>query len=435
MSKAWVLLAMICGPAAGLERNIADFPTCDSAAKGAEVTALNPLDDTDCSTGGGTADPHPCWCDGSGTWRSITDLDGLSTPVAIAEGGTGATTATGALTNLGIANHDLLAVNSAGSIMSLSASSASLELESTAVSGERWFVNSTSAGLFSVSAVGFGSLATINTGGLLTATDFTCVGCVDVSSETNLAVSSPITLTGDTVGLETLAGDVTGTIGATVVGDNSHAHTGLTLSGIDISDDTNLAVVSPVTLTGDTVGLETLGGDVTGTIAATVVGNDSHSHTDSTVGALALAGDVTGTTSASVVGNDSHDHTSSTLTPFPSGTKMVFFQASCPSGWTQVTTAALDGSALRVETGTGGGSGGSADISAANTGSSTSANVSNHSHSVNVDSVTTTTVQSGTGATVVKDVASGSTGSTEDFSTHNHTLAFKFANVVICSSP
>ncbi|MFA6314991.1 MAG: hypothetical protein WC648_01295 [Candidatus Paceibacterota bacterium] len=60
-----------------------------------------------------------------------------------------------------------------------------------------------------------------------------------------------------------LAGDVTGTLSATVVGDNSHTHDSTTISGLgtadisglDISDDTNLAVTYPVVLTGDTVSL------------------------------------------------------------------------------------------------------------------------------------------------------------------------------------
>ena len=45
--------------------------------------------------------------------------------------------------------------------------------------------------------------------------------------------------------------------------------------------------------------------------------------------------------------------------PFPSGTKMVFYQASAPTGWTQDTAAALANTALSVVTGTGGGTGGS----------------------------------------------------------------------------
>lgn len=39
----------------------------------------------------------------------------------------------------------------------------------------------------------------------MAATDLSCTACVDISSETNLAVTSPITLTGDTVGCATCA--------------------------------------------------------------------------------------------------------------------------------------------------------------------------------------------------------------------------------------
>src|SRR3990167_6538280 len=52
-----------------------------------------------------------------------------------------------------------------------------------------------------------------------------------------------------------VAGDVTGTLSATVVGNDSHDHTSATISVIDISADTNLAVTAPVTLTGDTLSL------------------------------------------------------------------------------------------------------------------------------------------------------------------------------------
>ena len=52
-----------------------------------------------------------------------------------------------------------------------------------------------------------------------------------------------------------LAGDVTGTLSATVVGNDSHDHTGATLSGVDISSDTNLAGDAEVVLTGDSLSL------------------------------------------------------------------------------------------------------------------------------------------------------------------------------------
>jgi hypothetical protein len=56
----------------------------------------------------------------------------------------------------------------------------------------------------------------------------------------------------------TLSGDVSGsgaTSITTTVADDSHAHTGTTLSGIDISSDTNLAGDSEVVLTGDSLSL------------------------------------------------------------------------------------------------------------------------------------------------------------------------------------
>lgn len=55
-----------------------------------------------------------------------------------------------------------------------------------------------------------------------------------------------------------LGGDATGTVGAVVVSDDSHAHTTTTLSGIDISADTNLAVTAPIVLTDDTLSITVL---------------------------------------------------------------------------------------------------------------------------------------------------------------------------------
>ncbi len=48
-------------------------------------------------------------------------------------------------------------------------------------------------------------------------------------------------------------GDVTISAGAWAVEDDSHAHTSSSISGIDISADTNLAVTAPIILTGDTI--------------------------------------------------------------------------------------------------------------------------------------------------------------------------------------
>ena len=55
--------------------------------------------------------------------------------------------------------------------------------------------------------------------------------------------------------------------------------------------------------------------------------------------------------------------------PFASGTKMVFYQASAPTGWTQDTAAALSDAAFRVTTGSGAGTGGSDTFQTTFTGS------------------------------------------------------------------
>ena len=77
-----------------------------------------------------------------------------------------------------------------------------------------------------------------------------------------------------------------------------------------------------------------------------------------------------------------------------SGTTMMFYQASAPTGWTQDTTASLDGRALRVETGQGGGSGGSHDLaSPPSTSHSHSTPSHSHSHTLSAGSHTLTTSQ------------------------------------------
>ena len=65
-----------------------------------------------------------------------------------------------------------------------------------------------------------------------------------------------------------LGGDVTGTLSASVVGNDSHDHTGATLSGLDISDDTNLTGGLGLTLTGDDMACDTASGSVFGCLAS-----------------------------------------------------------------------------------------------------------------------------------------------------------------------
>lgn len=83
--------------------------------------------------------------------------------------------------------------------------------------------------------------------------DTLSLGTVDISSNTNLAVTSPIILTNDTLSLGTVDISSNTNLAATspiiLTGDT------LSLGTVDISANTNLAVSSPITLTGDTIGL------------------------------------------------------------------------------------------------------------------------------------------------------------------------------------
>ncbi len=111
----------------------------------------------------------------------------------------------------------------------------------------------------------------------------TSISAVDISDDTNLAVTAPVVLTGDTLSLTQNAGtDVTADLeeeahcaehnsaditcsGETIlIDDDGHDHTTSSISGVDISDDTNLAVTAPIVLTGDTLSItQNAGTDVT----------------------------------------------------------------------------------------------------------------------------------------------------------------------------
>lgn len=114
---------------------------------------------------------------------------------------------------------------------------------------------------------------------------------VDPSSVTvmgPLTVTAPILLSGSNFSLDTtsvtllgadpaVGGDLTGTISNAQVIDDSHNHTGNTISALDISQDTNLAADPPIILSNDTVSIDKssvtllgptidLGTEVTGTL-------------------------------------------------------------------------------------------------------------------------------------------------------------------------
>lgn len=84
----------------------------------------------------------------------------------------------------------------------------------------------------------------------ITANTSQFTGSVSGSTFTFTLNSSSVTLQGNVLG-----GDVTGTLGTSIVGDDSHAHTGATLSGIDVSDDINLTASGNAVLSGDNVGV------------------------------------------------------------------------------------------------------------------------------------------------------------------------------------
>lgn len=91
--------------------------------------------------------------------------------------------------------------------------------------------------------------------------------------------------------------------------------------------------------------------------------------------------------------------------PFASGTKMVFYQASAPTGWTQDTASALSNTVMSVVTGTGGGTGGSTSY---------------------FSSFLATTDKSGTDTAPVTGSVSGTVGghslSTPEIASHKHAI-------------
>jgi hypothetical protein len=127
-----------------------------------------------------------------------------------------------------------------------------------------------------------GEAVTLDTTGLVLTTG------IDTIAELNAI------LTGEDVAstTATLLGDVTGNLGATVVGDNSHEHDSTTISGLDISADTNLTAGDALTLTGDDIDFDggaSPAGDLGGTWASPSVDDDSHAHTATTISGLGVS--------------------------------------------------------------------------------------------------------------------------------------------------
>lgn len=122
---------------------------------------------------------------------------------------------------------------------------------------------------------------------------------------------------------------------------------------------------------------------------------------------------------------------------FASGTKIPFFQASAPTGWTQDTTH--NDKALRVVSGSGGGSGGTYGLSSASVpGTSLSeAQLASHRHEFTAPSHWGSgPLAAGARWCAENTNAGNATGYfsyTGSGNTHNHALALKYIDVIICT--
>ena len=141
--------------------------------------------------------------------------------------------------------------------------------------------------------------------------------------------------------------------------------------------------------------------------------------------------------------------TGQTTALIPSGTKMLFVQASAPVGWTQVTSS-VDNKALRVVSGSGGGTGGSVSFTSAfashtpagtNAGTAiTIAQMPSHTHTKATGQVHSNDPEPGTSMTVGNSANTLVSGSTGGGATHTHTftgsaidLRVQYHDTIICS--
>lgn len=107
-------------------------------------------------------------------------------------------------------------------------------------------------------------------------------------------------------------------------------------------------------------------------------------------GTSAGAGTFTNVTFSGSISGDGSGLTG--VEPFPAGTKVVFAQASAPTGWTQDTTN--NDKALRVVSGAGGGTGGTHSLSSPPSTSHThSTPAHSHSHTLSAGAHTLSTTQ------------------------------------------
>lgn len=124
-------------------------------------------------------------------------------------------------------------------------------------------------------------------------------------------------------------------------------------------------------------------------------------------------------------------------TLIPSGTKMIFLQASAPTGWTQ--DAALNDRVLRLVSATGGGTGGDWTMTALKAAGHalTVSELPAHHHTY---SLRATTINAGSGGAVANaNISDANTGDTGSGSSHTHDLDNSgdwrpaYADVIACT--
>jgi hypothetical protein len=191
-------------------------------------------------------------------------------------------------------------------------------------------------------------------------------------------------------------------------------------------------------------------GNVTGTVAVANGGTGATSLTANNVllgnGTSAVQVVAPGA-SGNVLTSNGTTWTSGSAPGFPSGTVLLFYQASAPTGWTQVTTQ--NNKALRVVSGTGGGTGGSvafttafASQSAGGTVGATTLSTSqipSHSHSF-ATSVTSAQAAPQVVQSIYQQNSSQSTNATGGGGSHDHTftgssinLAVQYIDIILAS--
>jgi hypothetical protein len=340
------------------------------------------------------------YCDGINLVLG-SDPTTLTTPIVISDGGTGATTASGARLNLGItAFADPIVTATSGSsvrtVIGAAASGANSDI--TSLSGLTTPLSIAQGGTDASTAsgartnLGLGTMATQNANSV-------SISGGTISGITDLAVAD----------------------GGTGASDAATARTNLGLGTMATQNANNVSV------SGGAIGGVTINNDVTANSATISPAEISY-----------LDG---------VTSNIQTQINSLSAASIPSGTKMLFAQTNAPTGWTKDTTH--DNKALRVVSGAAS-TGGSVPFTTAFASQAVSGTVGNttltvnqipsHNHAVGV---TLKTVDAGGSATFyIPDIGGSNTGttSTGGGQAHNHSftgtaidLAVQYVDVIIAT--